>query len=166
MLVSLSRETVDCQLCCYTASARREEARDVVVPDTLPDIGTVLSATGTALIRGKDVSAGRVRIEAAVPVRVACLPEEGGQPFCLETELSFYCSLEDPSVTEDSVCVSRLSLLRLQARLLNPRKVAVEGELLIEASCYAAGAFALPGAPQNGEAQVHAKTEEIGRAHV
>ena len=161
MLVSLPMETVKCQICCYSASTRREESRDVVVPDTMPDVGTVLSTTGTAVIRGKDVSAGRVRIEAAVPVRVAYLPEEGGQPCCLETELSFYCSLEDPSIPEDSVCVSRLRLLRLQSRLLNPRKLAVEGELLVEAACYEPGELSMPGAPEDGEAGVRAKLEPV-----
>ena len=45
----------------FSTSLRKEESRDAVVPDVLPDISEILCCEGLLLIRSKDVTAGRVR---------------------------------------------------------------------------------------------------------
>ena len=57
---------------CYNKTLllhqRKEESRDVVVPDTQPDISEVFFCGTRVLIRSKDVSPGRVRVEAVLEV--------------------------------------------------------------------------------------------------
>lgn len=147
MLVSLSKTLVDCQQVCYSGSVRREESQDAVVPDTMPDVGAILSTTGCVLIRSKEVGEGRVRLEANVPARVLYRPEDGGPVRCLEIQIPFYVNLEDPQIPEGSVCRTTLRLTALETRLLNPRKVSVRAELLCSVVCYAPGQLSCCGAP-------------------
>ena len=63
MQVSLSQTLLACRKLCYSGAVRKEESQEFVVPDTMPDIRAILSATGNVRIRSKDLSPGRVRLE-------------------------------------------------------------------------------------------------------
>lgn len=161
MQVSLSHAVIDCRQLCYSGAVRKEESQEFVVPDTMPDISAILSVTGNVLIRSKDVSQGRVRLEAKLPVRVAYVPEDGEGLRCLETELEYYVNVEDEQIDPESFCETRLTLLSLDARLPNPRKVSLRAELLCAIRCYVPGQLSLPGAPEAGEDGVLVREETV-----
>ncbi|MCR4936053.1 MAG: DUF3794 domain-containing protein [Oscillospiraceae bacterium] len=161
MQVSLSQTLLACRKLCYSGAVRKEESQEFVVPDTMPDIRAILSATGNVRIRSKDLSPGRVRLEARLPVRVAYVPEDGTEPRCLETELEYYVTVEDEQIDPESFCETRLTLLSLEARLPNPRKVNLRGELLCALRCYAPGQLPVPGAPEAGEDGVLVREEAV-----
>lgn len=161
MQVSLSQAVIECRQLCYSGAVRKEESQEFVVPDTMPDISAILSVTGNVRIRSKDVSQGRVRLEAKLPVRVAYVPEDEAGLRCLETELEYYVNVEDEQIDPESFCETRLTLLSLDARLPNPRKVSLRAELLCALRCYVPGQLRLPGAPEAGEEGVLVREEAV-----
>ena len=129
--------------CCEVFSQvyQKEDNQDCVVPDTMPDIGSILSCTGTVLIRGKDVSNGRVRLEANIPVRVLYRAEEGEGLYSLEINLPVFFSLEDAEIDEECSCVADMRLALLEARTLNPRKITVRAETAVRIRCFRPAGF-------------------------
>ncbi len=120
----------------FSKSISQTESQDSVVPDTLPDIESILYTSGCVLIRSKDVSEGHVRLEANIPARVCCAGEGDGQKFCLDVNLPFYISAEDDKIREGSICTANLALKHLETRTLNPRKISVRAEITAELICY------------------------------
>ena len=151
MEVRLSTAAAECCRRVYSQTVRKEESQDSVVPDTLPDIGEVLCTTGDALIRSKDVTAGRLCIEANVPAHVCCVPEEGGAPFVLEVNLPFAFTAEDEAIPEGGLCTAVLRLTALDTRVLNPRKVSVRAEVEFSVRCRESAKRAVCAAPERPE---------------
>lgn len=150
---------------CYTRSfyekQRKEESRDAVVPDTMPDIAEVLCCWGGVLIRSKDLSAGRIRVEANIPAGVLCRGEDGRVRH-LQVDVPVFLSAEGESIREGAVPTAALKLLNLEARTLNPRKVLVRAEIAAEFSAWEPGKFCCTEKAE-GEEHIHAHcvTREI-----
>ena len=134
---------------------------DSGVPDTLPDIGEVLCTTGDVLIRSKDVAAGRLRIEANVPARICCVPEEGGAPFLLDVNVPLAFTAEDAAIPEGGLCTAELRLAALDTRVLNPRKVSVRAEVEFSVACYECAKRSVCAAPETAEAGIQTREREI-----
>ena len=147
MDLTLNTEKSDCWEIVCAQEIVREETSDAVVPDTMPDAALLLSAAGSPLIRSKDVSSGRVRIEANVPVRLLYQPEDGGAPCLIELDIPFSVSPEDERITEDCFCTADIRVSALEARLLNPRKLTVRAELCFKVDCYMRAFEEFPTAP-------------------
>lgn len=161
MEVRLNTAAADCCRKVFSQTVRKEESQDSVVPDTLPDIGEVLCTTGDALIRSKDVTAGRLRIEANVPARVCCIPEEGGTPFLLEVNIPLAFSAEDAAIPEGGLCTAALHLAALDTRILNPRKVSVRAEVEFSVACYECVQRSLFTAPESPGAGIQSREREL-----
>lgn len=153
MELKLNTAVVDCYEKVFSQTVRQEETQTAVVPEALPDIGGILCASGTALIRGKDVEEGRIRLEANVPVRISYCPEEGEGVRGLEVNVPLYLSLEDANIPERGVCVAEISLAAVEAKLLNPRKISVRAEVVFSVDCYAEGQLEFEGAPEGAPAE-------------
>ncbi|MGN1002298.1 MAG: SPOCS domain-containing protein [Oscillospiraceae bacterium] len=140
----LKKTGMDCYHKAFSQTLRKEETQDCVVPDTSPDIAGILDTTGCVLIRSKDVSAGRVRLEAAVPAKVAYLPEGESGLRCLDVNVPLYISCDDERISDGCLCSASLSLVGLDTRMLNPRKVMVRAEVCVSVVCYEKGELSLP----------------------
>lgn len=151
----------DCYNKSFSCEQRKEECRDAVVPDTQPDIVEVLHCGGALLIRSKDVSAGRLCVEANIPATVLYRGENGA--VCtVEVNVPVFLSAEDESIGDASHAAASLKLLSLEARVLNPRKVMVRAEIASEMSCYEKGKFSYTeGLESGGHIHCHEMTQEI-----
>lgn len=136
MDVTLKNASLDCYHRSFTQHLRKEETQDSVVPDTLPDIGEVLCTGGSLLIRSKDVSTGRVKIEANVPAKVVYCAEESGEIYSIDVNVPVFLSAEDEGITDGSFCTAEVKLIALETRVLNPRKVLVKAEVCADVCCY------------------------------
>ena len=150
MELCLKPSEIACYMPCFSQTVRKEETMDSVVPDSMPDIGEILCTSGNILIRSKDVGEGRVRLEANIPARIGYAPEEGEGCCCLEVNLPVYLSLEDEAITEQSLCVTELSLAALETKILNPRKISVRAEALCSVACYQPSSLSFSGLPAQG----------------
>lgn len=159
----LRKTGFDCYHKAFSQTLRREETQDCVVPDIFPDIASILDTTGCVLIRSKDVSAGRVRLEAAVPAKVAYVPEGENGLRCLDVNVPLYISADDERVGDGCLCTAALSLVGLDARMLNPRKVMVRAEVCVSIECYAKEEMLFPSGIEDDKFGVSTlvKTESI-----
>jgi len=130
----------DCYNKTFYEKLKKEESRDAVVPDTMPDIAEVLCCWGELLIRSKDLSVGRIRVEANVPAAVLCRGEDGSLRK-VELSVPVFISVESDSIVEGAVATAQLKLLGLEARTLNPRKILVRAEIAAEIAAYERGIF-------------------------
>ena len=166
MEVNCKETVIECYQVIYEEEVRREESVESVVPDTLPDVGTVLCTSGTPLIRSKDLSAGCVRIDANIPVRVAYQPEEGEGVCVLDVNIPVSVSHEQAELDEDCVCSADIRLIALETKLLNPRKIAVRAELCFSLRCCRMGSESFTGAPDAAEYGIHVLTKEAALSPV
>ena len=136
MELNLTKQTVDCFDEIAYDIIRQEETLDCVVPDSLPDIAEVIIATGNVLIRSKDVSDGKIRLSANVDAKVMFVPDGEGAACCMSATVPFNIILENAEI--DSYCAANcdLTLLSLDARMLNSRKVLVRAEVAAKISCF------------------------------
>ena len=144
----------------FTKTVTASESQDSVVPDTMPDISSILCVSGCVLIRSKDVAEGHVRLEANVPARVCCSGEGEGQTFWLDVNIPFYISVEDAAIGDGSVCTAALTTRHLEAKMLNPRKITVRAEIEAALDCYAEYTEEFSTFPEDEESAVHAREEE------
>ncbi|MBR1497203.1 MAG: DUF3794 domain-containing protein [Oscillospiraceae bacterium] len=155
MELSFDRNSMECWEESFSQTLRKEDSQDSVVPDTMPDIGGLVCCTGTPLIRGKDVTEGRVRLEANIPAKAVYTPEEGGGLYVLEVNLPLYVSFEDTGIAADSVCVAEIELAALEARTLNPRKISVRAETVFRVRCFTPAQIQSVGAPAGETEGIH-----------
>lgn len=126
---------------------RHEENVESVVPDTMPDIGSILCTCGTLLIRSKDLSEGRARVDANIPVKVTYQPESGEGLCLLEVNVPLSVTAECPEINEECLCDVRLCLVSLDTKMLNPRKISVRADACAEIVCYRSERLVLPELP-------------------
>lgn len=163
MEMILKKTGFDCYHKVFAQALRKEETQDCVVPDTFPDIAGILDTTGCVLIRSKDVSAGRVRLEAAVPAKVAYVPEGETGLRCLDVTVPLFISVDDERVEDGCICTASLSLVSLGTRMLNPRKVMVKAEVCVSLECYSRGELLFPSGIENDKWGINTliKTERV-----
>lgn len=126
MDVMMGKRTVECFSKIFEYTDKREEAAETVVPDTMPDIDRILCARGTLVIRSKEASAGSITVTAGVAASVLYVPDDGGKVRCLSAAVPFSVTVDAPQVTPDSVPAAEMSIVSMDARMLNPRKVVVK----------------------------------------
>jgi len=155
MELTLKKQGVDCfdEIVCETI--RREETLDSVVPDTMPDISEIVSSSGLVLIRSKDASEGKIRLEANVSAKVLYTPEGGGAVQCISVSIPVSICLENDEIDSYCKCCARLILLSVEARMLNPRKVLVKAELAATISCHKPGRMELCAAPEEHSTSIN-----------
>jgi len=120
----------------YEQTFRKEEMLDCVVPDVMPDIDEILDVTSCVYIRSKDVSQGRVKLEAECNLSVLYLPENGDEVQMVPVTLPFYISAEDGRITDSSRCVADICLAAAEAKMINSRKLFARAELTVTLNCY------------------------------
>ncbi len=146
----------------FSGMTEQEGTQEMVVPDTLPDIGAVVCTSGTPLIRSKDLSEGQLRMEVNVPARIVCRPEDGQGVYALEVNIPLTVVMENTGIHEKSLCVSGLCLNALETRILNPRKVSVRAVVGASARCFLPEMISVLGAPEEPkEGQINVQEWEI-----
>ncbi|MBR6522171.1 MAG: peptidoglycan-binding protein LysM, partial [Oscillospiraceae bacterium] len=66
MEIKLNKSSVSYYSKVLDIEFSREETSENIVPDTLPDIAEIIDADGMAILRGKDLSDGRISISGMV----------------------------------------------------------------------------------------------------
>lgn len=160
MLVNLKSAAMDCYHKTYSQTVCKEETQDCVVPDTLPDIVSILYTSGPVLIRSKDISEGRVRLEANVPAKVAFVSEEAGKIYGMDVNVPLFISVEDSAIGEHCLCNVCLTLSALETRILNPRKISVRAEVNFEINCYEKRVMELPCGVEENACRINVRTKQ------
>lgn len=114
----------------------QEQTQEVKLPDSLPDIGRVLSAWGQVILRSKEWRGDGMNASGGVMTWVMYLPEDGSEPQCIETWVPFQVKWNFPETEREGVIRLQPMLRSVDARTVSARKmmvrvnVAVQGEAL------------------------------------
>lgn len=120
----------------YAAVSRactiHEESLDAIVPDTFPDIEAVCCALGSMEIREKLVQTDRVMVSGNIRCALVYRGESGGPLCALECAVPFAALAEARGCRQQDVVFTKASLLRVEGRMLNPRKFSIRAEFCLE----------------------------------
>lgn len=137
MDLGLQYEELKYYSCVLDTVTRREETQETIVSDSMPDIGTVVTATATPLLRSCRTSDGSVTCEGEVSATVIYESEEVGRVFAIPVHVPFHCTAEAGEVTSECRMNVLPKLLGVEVKVMNPRKVLVQAELAVHFLAFA-----------------------------
>ena len=153
MRLPLEAKESECLKLIYSDKLSCEESMELVVPDTCADAEKILDIRGQALLVSKAALSDGVLVTACIEADVIFLSEEN-EPACVSSKLNFEFSAIVKGINESSQLVVALEICRLEARILNPRKILIRAELAAEIKVYKETVFTLwnelPEAGENG----------------
>ena len=114
----------------------QEETLESIVPDACPDIARIISASGRACLKDKELGEGALRLTGTARVTVLYIPEGEELPRSLEVSIPFQCVRDDPRFHAGCPVLADLQAASADARTLNPRKILTRVELSVWAAAY------------------------------
>ena len=137
MELELQREHVNGYDLVLSTALSQEETQESIVPDACPDILRILDTRAQAFLTGKQVRDGLVTVSGLVRANVFYLPENQEGPVCrMEIAVPFTCQAEAPDLTAQGKLVAQVRVRCAEARVLNPRKVLLRADLLVDLDAY------------------------------
>lgn len=159
MDTSLRMERIEYYSPVWRGTAVRETAEEVVVPDAMEDVGTILDAAGILTMQAKETTQDSVQMTASLAVTVVFVPEGGGGLRGMDITLPADIRLDAPSADVDCRTVSRVRVRTIEARIINSRKIHVRAELEAEAVCYRSESLRIADGMETEDGSVHLRRE-------
>jgi hypothetical protein len=103
----------------------QEQTQEVKLPDSMPDIGSVLNCWGQVLLRSKEWHNDFVSISGGVMVWVLYKPEDGTEPRTVEGWLPFQCKWNLGALEREGVILAEPKIRIVDARSTSARKFIV-----------------------------------------
>lgn len=136
MEVRLVNRETDFYKCNLDTMVQQEETLEIIVPDSMPDVGRILFVSGTVLMRSKEATDGRVSVTGVVNLSAVYMPEDGGHARRVEAALPFTVGTESAEIRGGDRIVAVASLAAGDARALNPRKLLFRADVLTHIQVY------------------------------
>lgn len=114
-----------------------EETAQTIIPDSCPDVTEVIFPGGWVCLRSKDLTEGRLTVSAGVTLTALAIPEGREEPEPLEVYVPVTQVFENEAIESGMRCCAMVEIRRVDAHLVNPRKVMFRVTLAITASVYA-----------------------------
>lgn len=96
MEVNFNKNTCQCLRKAVCQVQNQEQTQEVRLPESMPDIGRVLSSWGQVLIRGKEWRTGGMSVSGGVMAWVLYAPEDGSEARSVETWIPFQVKWDLP----------------------------------------------------------------------
>lgn len=113
-----------------------EQTQELKLPDSMPDIGRILSAWGQVILRSKEWRSDSISLSAGMMVWVLYAPEDGTQARCIDGWIPFQMKWSLPdNVPEGNIRVSCLTRF-VDARSVSARKIMVRAGVAALAEAY------------------------------
>jgi len=135
MEFSLNNKVFEYMGAVYKNSFTREETTESIIPDSLPDAQRVIETEAMVCLRSKEAENGRVVIVGTADVSVIYADEEGRIRRTV-IGIPFNASEENGNVVGGAKVTATVRAASADARLLNPRKLLVRCDVLIDVACY------------------------------
>ncbi len=111
----------------------QEQTQEVRLPDSMPDIGRVLASWGQCVLRSKQWQSDGMSISGGIMTWTLYLPEDGGEPACLEAWLPFQMNWSFPETRREGRIRADCLLRSVDARSLSARRLLVRGSVAVDA---------------------------------
>ena len=152
----------ECLKLIYSDRISQEESTELVIPDTCGDAGKILDVRGQVLINSKKSATESILITAKIEVDIIFVEEDGKTVRNISTTLPFELSHIVKGANEDTDIVASIQMCKLDARMLNPRKLLVRGEVNADVKCYNDDKFVLWEGLKNAEEfSIHLQQKEV-----
>ena len=152
MNIALIEKTTACCREIFHQIKSVQEQADCIVPDTLEDVGQIVSARAQICLKRKDVLERSVEIGAEAQISVFYITESRDRVRCMSFSRDLDISFDSSQIEPD--CTAQLSLCSMgaQARAVNPRKISVQLNVRAELICWTESSFRVPeGIAEAGE---------------
>lgn len=121
-----------------------EERSEIIVPDSLPDVGRVIDSDGIALLRGKDCADGKITVSGIVRANIAYEPEGGGSIRSLAAQIPFSVVILDAKAAYGAKVTANTRVTNIFTTLLNSRKLQITPEIFVSAEAYDHADISIP----------------------
>lgn len=121
----------------------QEETLESIVPDFCPDMARIVSASGTAFLKEKEVGEGTLRLTGTVCVTILYIPDGEELVRALEIPIPFQCIKDCPQLHDGMPIRAAAQTAFSDAKILNPRKLLVRSSLTFPVTVYGREKFQL-----------------------
>lgn len=101
----------------------QEQTQEIRVSDGMPEIGKIIGTWGQVILRSKEWQEDGMIVSGGTMVWVQYMPEEGGQPQCVESWLPFQMRWSLPKTQHDGKILTQCILRSVDARSTSARKM-------------------------------------------
>lgn len=136
MDLGLAKRKLDFYDNVYDSCAMHEETIEIIVPDTSPDVVRIAYSDGLACVKDKSVNNSALTVTGTVKGAVHYFAENETGLRKLEISLPFSHTFESAKITSDSDCIVTATLISMESREINSRKLAVRAQIAINLSVY------------------------------
>jgi hypothetical protein len=162
METALKKDVYDRLTCSWSGVVSRELTGECVVPDTMPDVDTIVDADGILTLRSKQTETGSISLSAAISAWVLYMPADGGGVRSLELSIPVDIRMEAPDVEPEHRTVVKLRLRAMDAKAINSRKVSVRADVEAALWCYRQDSLSLAsGVEEQGAVQLLKKSASV-----
>jgi hypothetical protein len=100
---------------------------DIIVPDTKPDIASILLLDGDAWVGGAEAVTDRVLVNGSVKCKILYISEDPEQPVKSITSISsFQYAMDIPGTAQGMQCRVKCDIEHMEYEILNSRKVNIK----------------------------------------
>lgn len=125
------------QMCpVWSGTVSRDFTAECIVPDAMPDVGTVVDGEGVIITRSKECEAGCLTLTASVSAWVMYMPDGGGTMESVPITIPVEMKIDAPGADTDCQAVTRLRIRSMEARMVNSRKLSLRADVDCEARVY------------------------------
>ena len=129
MELELKQTSMPYLKCIVQEIKNQEETGETIVPDSYPDIGSVVHAYADAIIRGKDCRNGSITVSGGCKGGIIYDPEDHSAPKTLEFYFPFTMKTEHPGLSEQSKSICEIKVRSVDGRMINSRKAMLRVDL-------------------------------------
>ncbi len=136
MELEFERDTIISYGTLLDVTLCQEETLESIVPDACPDILRIVDVCGQATLTGKQAKEGMAQVTGMVRAAILYQPEGASGLRRMEVGLPFTCQAQADGLTEQGIVLACPRLRSAEARALNPRKVLLRVDLVVDVKAY------------------------------
>lgn len=116
-------------------SKKFEVYGDIIVPDIKPDIVNIINTNANTYIYKTEISDGKVRVDGNIDAFVIYLADNG-ETRSISITLNFSEFIEDSSILSGMKTKEKTTLLEIESKILNERKISVKAQIDVKAEMW------------------------------
>ena len=114
----------------------QEETGEAIVPDSYPDIGSIIDSFAVVILRGKDLREGSITVSGGIKGGVLYQPEDETGLKNLDFYLPFTLKMDHSKITENTKVICSVCVRSVDGRMINSRKAMLRAELGCHVTAY------------------------------
>ena len=131
MQLQFAKQGISCLRTIKRQVQSQEQTQEIRVSDGMPDIGSIIGAWGQVVLRSKEWQSDGMTITGGTMVWIHYMPEEGGEPQCVESWLPFQMRWSFPETKHDGTIFTQCMLRSVDARSLSARKMMLRANVSV-----------------------------------